>query len=245
MLKPVSTCYIKGAFVLLSITRIKIAGVLLAITLLPVHGLADTFNLEGRLTVYKKGGKQLLESFENTVVFLEGIATDAPDEPAELVQRDKQFTPRILPVIKGQAVRFYNHDRFEHNVFSTDKRNSFDLGRYPMGEYRDRVYDEVGTYKVYCNIHKAMIMDIVVVPGKYFATTDKQGNYRIDNVPAGEYTLKAWHIYGGAESIPVSVTTDLTVPEMKLHSKRVVRDIQNHKNKYGRSYPDNSDDPYY
>ena len=213
---------------------------LLATIFLSSHVIADGYTIEGELTILKKGGKGPLKLLDNAVVFLDGIETPAPKEPAELGQRNKQFEPRILPVVKGQTVRFYNRDAFDHNVFSTDERNSFDLGRYPRGEYRDRVYNEVGNYKVYCNIHKAMVLDVQVVPNRYFATTDEKGSYRIPDVPAGEYTLKAWHIYGSSAQVPVKVTQDMVAPEMELTSTRIVREIEDHPNKYGEKYEEES-----
>lgn len=206
------------------------------IVCLPSVALAEGYTLQGNAKVYKKGGKRTLWGFDNTVVYLEGIATPADVEPVAVDQRKKKFLPRILPVVKGQVVRFYNQDRIEHNVFSTEEKNSFDLGRYPKGEYRDHPYDELGLYKVYCNIHKAMILDVLVVPNRYFSITDKKGNYMITDVPAGEYILNAWHIYGGAAELPITVSGETTLPELKLVSTRVVREIENHLDKDGKKY---------
>ena len=197
---------------------------------------AESYTVEGNLKIYKKGGKRTLWRYNNAVVYLDGVATPAPAEPVAVDQRGKKFRPRICPVIKGQVVRFYNMDRVEHNVFSTEEKNSFDLGRYPKEEYRDHTYDELGLYKVYCNIHKAMILDVIVVPNRYYAMTDKKGRYQIADVPAGEYVLKAWHIYGGSVELPISVKQDTELPELSLTSTRVVREIEDHLNKEGKKY---------
>jgi len=45
---------------------------------------------------------------------------------------------------------------------------------------------------VQCNIHPWMHGWFVVVKGPY-ATTDDSGNYTINNVPPGNYTVTAWH----------------------------------------------------
>ena len=198
--------------------------------------LAENYSLQGSLKVFKKGGKKTLRHFDNAIVYLDGVSTPAPAEPVGIDQRKKKFQPRICPVIKGQVVRFYNMDRVEHNVFSTDEKNTFDLGRYPKGEYRDQAYNDLGLYKVYCNIHKKMILDILVVPNRYYSLTDKKGQYQITDVPAGEYVLKAWHIYGGSVELPISVKQDTNLPELSLNSTRVVRELEAHLNKDGVKY---------
>jgi len=208
----------------------------LATAIFSNEALAENHSIAGSLKIFKKGGKKTLRRFDNAVVYLDGISTPAPAEPVAIDQRKKKFKPRICPVIKGQVVRFYNMDRVEHNVFSTEEKNTFDLGRYPKEEYRDQPYNDLGLYKVYCNIHKKMILDILVVPNRYFALTDKKGQYYIPDVPAGEYVLKAWHIYGGSVELPISVKQDTNLPQLSLNSTRVVRDLEAHLNKKGEKY---------
>ena len=198
--------------------------------------LAENYSLQGSLKILKKGGKKTLRNYDNAIVYLDGVSTPAPAEPVGIEQRWKKFKPRIRPVIKGQVVRFYNMDRVEHNVFSTEEKNTFDLGRYPKEEYRDQPYNDLGLYKVYCNIHKKMILDILVVPNRYFSMTDKKGQYHISDVPPGEYVLKAWHIYGGSVELPISVKQDTSLPELSLNSTRVVRELEAHLNKDGGRY---------
>jgi len=198
--------------------------------------LAENFTLQGSLKIYKKGGKKTLRHFDNAVVYLEGVSMSAAEQLVEVDQRKKKFLPRLLPVVQGQIVRFNNMDRVEHNVFSTEEKNSFDLGRYPKEDFRDRPYFEPGSYKIYCNIHKAMILDILVVPNRFYAATNKKGEFQIKNVPAGKYTLKAWHIYGGSAELPIVVKQDTKLEQLILNSTRVVREIKNHLNKYGKKY---------
>jgi hypothetical protein len=46
---------------------------------------------------------------------------------------------------------------------------------------------------------------ILVFAHRYFATTDAEGRYRIDNVPAGSYTVVAWNDGQPRQSRPVRV----------------------------------------
>ena len=55
-----------------------------------------------------------------------------------------------------------------------------------------------------CNIHPWMHGYFVVVKGPY-AITDDSGNYTIENVPAGNYTVTAWQETYGTQTQKVTV----------------------------------------
>jgi plastocyanin len=195
----------------------------------------------GQIEVKKKGGRHTLDSYEYAVVYLAGIdkplTSVAAAEPIIINQKNKRFFPRLMPIVTGQTVHFFNQDELEHNVFSTEEKQSFDLGRYPKGDFRPVTYEQSGNYKVYCNIHQKMVLDIVVLDNHYFAVTDEKGDFSIDNVPPGNYKLNVWHIYGGMTEQNITVTdVDMTLPLLSVISTKVVRDVQKHTNKHGKKY---------
>ena len=49
---------------------------------------------------------------------------------------------------------------------------------------------------------------IIVSPTPYFAKTDKSGEYRIENIPDGTYTITAWNEGRKAHSSQVTVSGD-------------------------------------
>jgi hypothetical protein len=57
---------------------------------------------------------------------------------------------------------------------------------------------------VKCNIHPWMSGWFAVVKGPY-ATTDENGSYTIQNVPAGNYTVTAWQETYGTQTQKVTV----------------------------------------
>jgi hypothetical protein len=57
---------------------------------------------------------------------------------------------------------------------------------------------------VQCNIHPWMHGYFAVVKGPY-ATTDESGDYTINNVPAGNYTVTAWQEKYGTQTAKVTV----------------------------------------
>jgi|ERR1043166_2410986 plastocyanin len=129
------------------------------------------------------------------VVYLEGnfpAATPAA-RVAQLGQQQLQFSAGLLPIQKGTTVEFPNMDEGYHNVFSYSKTKRFDLGRYRKDEKpAAQTFDQAGVVKVYCEIHEHMHSTILVLDTPYFTKTETNGTYRLENLPAGTYTLKAW-----------------------------------------------------
>jgi plastocyanin len=144
-----------------------------------------------------------------SVVYLDPApraAFDARVEPhARLDQRDERFVPHVLAIVAGTTVDFPNNDRTYHNVFSLSKTRSFDLGRYAAGHSKEIRFDQPGIVRVFCDIHSHMSAFILVFAHRYFAVTDDEGKYHIDNVPAGSYNVVAWNETMPTESRAVSV----------------------------------------
>lgn len=153
------------------------------------------------------------------VVYLKGPVGSPPDRPgaATMAQEDTTFLPGLLVIPVGTTVRFPNHDPFFHNVFSYSTAARFDLGRYPRGESKDVRFDEPGIVKVYCEVHEPMRAAIVVLENEFWAQPGAEGEFRITGVPAGTYTLVAWHVDRGEEEREVRVTEDgVTRVELEL-----------------------------
>jgi len=112
---------------------------------------------------------------------------------AVLDQRDERFVPHVLAITTGTVVDFPNSDRIYHNVFSLSKTRPFDLGRYAAGRSKSIKFDRPGIVRVFCDIHSHMNAFILVFNHSFFALTDAEGRYRINNVPPGTYNLVAWN----------------------------------------------------
>jgi len=104
-------------------------------------------------------------------------------------------------------VEWPNNDDILHNVFSFSETKPFDLGLYKSPEVKRITFDRAGRVDVFCSIHARMSCVIMVLENPFFAMTSERGAYKISNVPAGTYKLKAWH-----ERLP-SQTKEITVPD--------------------------------
>src|SRR5215471_8964705 len=150
-----------------------------------------------------------------SVVYVDVIAGKtfpAPTNHPVVDQKGLMFTPHITVVQQGTTVDFLNSDSVAHNVFWTsvggNKKLTHNLGTWPKGEKRSFKFDNPGAVPLLCNVHPEMSGYIIVSPTPYFATTDKSGEYKIENVPDGGYTVTAWHEGAKGQSKPVSVSGD-------------------------------------
>jgi plastocyanin len=150
-----------------------------------------------------------------SVVYVEAAAGKtypAPTQHPVMDQKGLLFQPHILVVQVGTTVEFLNSDNVAHNVFWTsvggNKKLGHNLGTWPKGEKRPFKFDNPGAAPMLCNVHPEMSGYVVAVPTPYYATSDKSGNYKIDNVPDGSYTVTAWHEGAKNQSKPVSVSGD-------------------------------------
>ncbi len=132
-----------------------------------------------------------------SVVYLEtaprGAFEGREGERARMDQRDETFVPHVLAITVGTTVDFPNSDHTYHNVFSLSKTRPFDLGRYASGHFKSVRFDRPGIVRVFCDIHSHMSAFILVFGHRYYAVTDEDGRYRIDDVPPGTYTVVVWN----------------------------------------------------
>ena len=147
-----------------------------------------------------------------SVVYVEGIAGKtfpAPTAKPVIDQKGLMFQPHLVVVEQGTTVEFLNSDKVAHNVFwpsvGGNKKLTHNLGTWPQGEKRAFKFENPGAVALLCNVHPEMSGYVVVVPTPYFATTDKSGEYKIENVPDGSYTVTAWHEGSKNQSKPVNV----------------------------------------
>ena len=172
---------------------------LIVLSLPPATSLAGT--LEGKV------------SSGNSVVYVDAIpgkTFPAPTQPVVISQRGLKFVPPINVVQVGTTVEFQNDDSVQHNVFwpsvGGNKKVAHNMGTWPQGEKRPFKFEHAGIVPLLCNVHPEMSGYLIVSPTPYFAQTDSAGNFKIDKVPDGKYTVVAWHEGSKPQSRLVEVT---------------------------------------
>ncbi|MSQ81808.1 MAG: hypothetical protein EXR77_02695 [Myxococcales bacterium] len=198
-----------------------------------VMAAAAAGSVSGVIKVTLKGAAK--PSATGVVVYLVGFTEPAPATKAEMQMEAKGFMPQVVPVTAGQTIDFPNRDSVYHNVFSASATKPFDLGQYPQGESKSRLFGSPGVIDVYCNIHPLMAATILVLPNRKWTVVGKDGKFSIDAVPVGKWTLYAYSRFAD-KPIKREVTIeaganlqlDLAIDEVRTESP--------HLNKFGQPY---------
>ncbi|MFQ5688104.1 MAG: carboxypeptidase regulatory-like domain-containing protein [Candidatus Scalindua sp.] len=153
---------------------------------------------------------------ENVVVYIEKVGDNkypAPIEHGTIDQLNLTYVPHVIAVQRGSTIDFPNSDLVRHNVFSPpDCCRQFNLGTYDVGTVKSVTFDESCEVPLLCNVHAEMSAFLLVLDNPYFSVTGRDGVFKIDNVPPGNYKLSTWH-----EKLR-TVTKDITVEAGKTIS---------------------------
>ena len=222
-------------------------SVLISTLTLLIFSAASAATISGKIALKKKNGDKVADT-SNVVVFLDGLKDPSlpkPTTPAAIVQKDKMYVPSVLPVMVGMDVDFPNEDTIMHNVFSKSKAKDFDLGLYKKGSKKTVRFDKAGLVKIYCNIHEKMVAFILVLDNPYYTVTDKDGNFKIDNLPNGKYQLAAWGRFSEIQRKDIEIKnngSEIRVDLNLVKGDEVGMDLvekevdDKHLNKWGEPY---------
>jgi plastocyanin len=148
----------------------------------------------------------------NVFVWIKEGAKPTPpkgDGPV-LDQTSCMYQPYIFGVQTGQKFKIKNSDDTLHNVHALPKSNTeFNFGQPVKGMVTEKSFDKQEVLvKFKCDVHPWMFAYAGVVDHPYWAITDKDGNFTIKDVPAGEYTVEALHLKAGKAEQKLTLGAD-------------------------------------
>lgn len=205
-------------------------------------------SLAGRVELVdsRDPGVRKHRDYSGVVVWLDPVGREPPAAPprtVEMIQKGKRFIPHVLAVPVGTTVEFPNLDPIFHNAFSNFSGQPFDTGLYPPGTSQKVRFRREGVVRVFCNIHSTMSAVIVVTRTPFVAVTSREGVFRIEGVPAGEYRMRVWHERATEETLKALERKiafgenggEVQLPVLRISESGYLE--VPHKNKYGQDYP--------
>jgi len=149
----------------------------------------------------------------NVVIYisqgLTGNEAATPSQPATIDQKGCVYVPHVVTMNVGQHLTVLNSDKTAHNIHpqpnpaggNAQWNKSQIAGSAPFDVSWNN--QEVAI-PVKCNIHPWMRAFIAVVKGPV-GLSNETGSFKLDNVPAGTYTLTAWQETYGTQTQTVTV----------------------------------------
>ena len=134
---------------------------------------------------------------------------DVPAEPVKLDQQGCRYVPHVFGARIGQPIEITNSDDTLHNVHAMASVNrEFNFGQHIKGMRNTEVFTarEV-MVRFKCDVHGWMTSYGGILEHPFFAVTSDGGKFELKNLPAGTYTVEAWH-----EKLPARTQT-VTVGE--------------------------------
>src|ERR1700722_15086367 len=124
-------------------------------------------------------------------------------------QKGCMYVPHVLAMNAGQNFKVTTSDQTTHNIHPLPNPMT---GNIPWNESQppgaspvEKSWKATEMIPVQCNIHPWMHGWFAVVKGPY-ATSDASGNFTLNNVPAGSYTVTAWQEDLGTQTQKVTVS---------------------------------------
>ena len=139
---------------------------------------------------------------------LAGKAFEVPKEPVSFNQEGCQYHPKVFGIQVNQPLEILNSDDTLHNVHALPANSqSFNLGMPIKGMKLKKTFAKPEVMvKIKCEVHPWMSAYAGVVDNPYYAVTGEDGSAVIKGLPAGEYTIEAWHEKYGTQTQKVTVT---------------------------------------
>ena len=139
---------------------------------------------------------------------LTGKTFEAPKTPISFDQLGCQYNPKVFGIQVNQPLEIINSDDTLHNVHALPANSAqFNLGMPIKGMKMKKTFTKPEVMvKIKCEVHPWMRAYVGVVDSPYYGVTSDDGSIQIKDLPAGEYTLEAWHEKYGIQTQKVTVT---------------------------------------
>jgi hypothetical protein len=140
------------------------------------------------------------ESLANVLVWVEGVTSGKPlpELRRQVLTIEKcRFEPRVLAVRSGSTINVFSKDHAVHQTtFYREGASEPLLAVHTVDEGQvvpsEHIANAPGIVEVRCPEHPFARGWVAVFDHPYFAVTDSSGEFTIDSLPPGTYTVKIW-----------------------------------------------------
>lgn len=147
---------------------------------------------------------------KDVVVWLDkvegGKSLDALGEEFILDQKVCAYNPHVLIVPVNTPVKILNNDKILHNIHTYGVKNKpVNLAQPRFKKTLKMTFTEPEKVQVRCDVHGWMSAWIIAAEHAYYTVTNEKGEYSLDGIPPGKYTLKFWQETLGEQELGVTI----------------------------------------
>lgn len=153
----------------------------------------------------------------NVILSIDGVPVgipeeeSTPDEPRRMVIDNVgcAFRPHTSVARVGDTIEALNSDSFLHTTHFYGPLAA-NLALPQKGSRVERTVSKPGLIVVKCDIHGWMQAFVRVDTHRFHTVSDLNGQFLIEEVPSGTYTLEVWHERFGPRKVAVRVQAGRT-----------------------------------
>jgi len=189
----------------------------------------------------ESGENRVLDDFKispegglkDVLISLEHVEAGKPfvKEPLMIRSENCKFTPDVNPIRQGEAFKVDNQDAVMHNsqVYQKERGKILLNIPIPAEEVSEGKIEFQKNYKIMqmiCGMHEFMQTWGYRVQNPYYSQTKIDGNFKIDNIPPGDYVVTAWHYLMKVQTKKIHVTENSVIDlDFAFNGDKVIRPL--------------------
>ncbi len=159
-------------------------------------------------------------ALQNVFVYVkDGLGSQtytAPTESVKLDQAGCRYHPHVFGIMVNQPLEILNSDPTLHNIHAIPKSNQEFNTAQPIQNMKTShmftAKEVMVPFK--CDVHGWMNAYVGVLDHPFYSVSGSDGKFDIKKLPAGTYTIEAWHEKLGTQTQSVTIgakeTKDIT-----------------------------------
>lgn len=203
--------------------------------------LFPNIDMCAEVDIDESGENRVLDDFKispegglkDVLISLEHVEAGKPfvKEPIMLISENCKFTPDMNPIRQGESFKVDNLDAVMHNsqVYQKERGKILLNIPIPAEEISDGKITFQKNYKIMqmiCGMHEFMQTWGYRVQNPYYSQTKIDGNFKIDNIPPGDYVVSAWHYLMKIQSKKIHVSENSVIDlNFAFNGDKVIRPL--------------------